>query len=242
MTAEARPAFYALRSGGWRDYITLLHPPYTLWHLSYVAIGAGLAPEFSWARFGALIVAFFLAVGLGAHALDELKGRPLQTRIPRPVLAAIGVLSIGAAVAIGIGGAVVHDLWLLAFVCVGAFAVVVYNLELLEGRFHGPVWFSLAWGAFPALTGYFAMAGRIRVEAVLAAVYAFMLSLAQQRLSTQVRLVRRRVVRVSGEMELNDGTRVPVDAETLIRAPESGLQILAGATTALGLALVLLHT
>src|SRR6266511_1070791 len=92
MTAEARPAFYALRSGGWRDYITLLHPPYTLWHLSYVAIGAGLAPEFRWSRFGLAIAAFFLAVGVGAHALDELMGRPLQTRIPRPVLAALGAL------------------------------------------------------------------------------------------------------------------------------------------------------
>ena len=38
----SRPAFYALAPGGWRDYVTLLHPPYTLWHLSYVAIGAAL--------------------------------------------------------------------------------------------------------------------------------------------------------------------------------------------------------
>ena len=40
-----RPAFYALRPGGWRDLITLLHPPYTAWHLSYVAFGAAAAPE-----------------------------------------------------------------------------------------------------------------------------------------------------------------------------------------------------
>ena len=26
---SVRPAFYALRPGGWRDYVTLLHPPYT---------------------------------------------------------------------------------------------------------------------------------------------------------------------------------------------------------------------
>lgn len=242
VTAEARPAFYALRSGGWRDYITLLHPPYTLWHLSYVAIGAGLAPEFRWGRFGIAIAAFFLAVGVGAHALDELTGRPLQTRIPRPVLAALGMLSIGAAVGMGIAGALLYDRWLLAFVAFGAFIVVVYNLELLGGRFHGPFWFAVAWGAFPALTGYFAMAERIRVEAVLAAAYAFLLSLVQQRLSTPVRLVRRRVAHVSGTIELKDGTREPIDSETLFRAPESALQILVGATTALGLALVLLHT
>ena len=38
-----RPAFYALRGGGWRDLVTLLHPPYTAWHLSYVALGAAAA-------------------------------------------------------------------------------------------------------------------------------------------------------------------------------------------------------
>jgi hypothetical protein len=70
----SRPAFYALAPGGWRDYVTLLHPPYTLWHLSYVAIGAALAPHVEVERLVATLVAFFLAVGIGAHALDELNG------------------------------------------------------------------------------------------------------------------------------------------------------------------------
>ena len=38
--------------GGWRDWWTLLHPPYTAWHLSYVVIGAvsrhTSAPPGSW--------------------------------------------------------------------------------------------------------------------------------------------------------------------------------------------------
>ncbi|MFB3739399.1 MAG: hypothetical protein ACE14W_10620, partial [Candidatus Velamenicoccus archaeovorus] len=72
-----RPAFYALRSGGWRDYWTLLHPPYTLWHLSYVVIGACLTDVVDLRWLGETVLAFFLAVGLGAHALDELRGRPL---------------------------------------------------------------------------------------------------------------------------------------------------------------------
>jgi hypothetical protein len=242
MTTEARPAFYALRSGGWRDYVTLLHPPYTLWHLSYVAIGAGLAPTMHWDRLGAALGAFFLAVGLGAHALDELEGRPLQTQIPRPVLLSIAAVSIAAAVGIGIGGAVTFDLWLLAFVAFGVFIVVVYNLELLGGRLHSSAWFAIAWGGFPALTGYFAMTERIRPEAIFAAIYATLLTLAQYRLSTPVRMVRRRVRAVSGTLELKDGRREPIDAETLMRPAESALQILVGATTALGIALVLLHT
>ena len=90
MSAEARPrpAFYALSPGSWRDYVTVLHAPYTAWHLSYVVIGAALAPQWYPGRLGAALAAFFLAVGVGAHALDELNGRPLSTRIPAPVLVA----------------------------------------------------------------------------------------------------------------------------------------------------------
>ena len=87
--ARPRPSFYALRPGGWRDYVTLLHPPYTLWHLSYVAVGAALAPHMDWTLLGWTTLAFALAMGVGAHALDELRDRPLQTRISPPVLATL---------------------------------------------------------------------------------------------------------------------------------------------------------
>jgi hypothetical protein len=241
VTAEARPAFYALRSGGWRDYVTLLHPPYTLWHLSYVAVGAAIAPGFGWTKLGLTLGAFFLAVGIGAHALDELRGRPLRTRISDGMLATLAALSIAGAVGLGILGAVRYDLWLLAFIAFGAFIVVAYNLELVGGRFHDSFWFALAWGAFPALTAYFTCAERFRVEAFVAAAYAFLLSLAQRRLSTVVRDVRRRTRSVSGTIELADGTQQPLDADTLIRAPEAALQLLAAAAIAIGLALVLVH-
>ena len=236
-----RPSFYALRPGGWRDYVTLLHPPYTIWHLSYVAIGAAIAPRFDWTKLGLLMAAFFLAVGIGAHALDELMGRPLQTRIPNGTLKALAAVSIAGAIAIGILGAIRYDLWLLAFVAFGAFIVAAYNLELGGGLFHDTVWFSLAWGAFPALTAYFTVAGELRAEAFLVAAYAFLLSFAQRRLSTVVRTIRRKTRSVSGTIEHADGTVEPIDADTLIRAPETALQLLAGATTALALALVLLH-
>ncbi len=118
--SEARPAFYALAPGGWRDYVTLLHAPYTLWHLSYVAIGAGLAPQMKWGVLGWTVLAFLLALGVGAHALDELRGRPLGTRIPGPLLVALAVVSIGAACAIGIVVAWRSSWWLLAFVAAGS--------------------------------------------------------------------------------------------------------------------------
>jgi hypothetical protein len=241
VTSSARPAFYALSPGGWRDYVTLLHPPYTLWHLSYVVIGAGLAPHLGYVRLGLTLAAFFLAVGIGAHALDELKDRPLGTRIGNGTLIVLAAASIGGAVAIGIGGAIAREPWLLVFVGVGAFIVVAYNLELFGGRLHGDPWFALAWGGFPLLTGYFAVAGRIRLEAVIAAVFATLSSHAQRLLSTPVRTVRRRTASVSGTIVYRDGREEPLDEESLMRAPEAALKALAAAVVSLAVALVVLH-
>jgi hypothetical protein len=240
-TDARRPAFYALASGGWRDYLTLLHPPYTAWHLSYVAIGAALAPEFAWSRLLPTLAAFFLAVGIGAHALDELNGRPLRTEISRPVLVGLAAVSIVGAVAIGIAGTLTVNLWLGAFVAAGAFLVVAYNLELAGGRFHNDAWFALAWGAFPLLTGYFATAEQIAAAAVLAACAAFALSRAQRLLSTPVREVRRRVARVSGTLERRDGSAEPVTTELLLRGKEGALRAMAASSVGLSAALVLMR-
>ncbi|MDQ4082093.1 MAG: hypothetical protein M3123_04290 [Actinomycetota bacterium] len=234
----ARPAFYALERGGWRDYVTLLHPPYTAWHLAYVAIGAGLAPELDVSQLGLTLAAFFLAVGVGAHALDELNGRPLGTSIPRSVLAGAAAVSIAGAVAIGIADALRFDAWLMAFVAAGVFLVLAYNLELFRGRFHTDAWFALAWGAFPVLTGYFAVARSLALPAVLAALFAFALSLAQRSLSTRVRDVRRRTAAVSGTVTRHDGSVEPIRAHDLIAAEEAALRALALAAVALAVALV----
>jgi hypothetical protein len=238
---DVRPAFYALATGGWRDYVTLLHPPYTLWHLSYVAIGAALAPQWRPGVLALALLAFFLGMGIGAHALDELHGRPLATRIPARTLVVLAVASLAAAAGIGIAVALRTNLWLLAFVAVGAFIAVAYNLELFGSRLHGDPWFSLAWGAFPVLTAYFAAAETIRIEAVLAAAFAALLSHAQRRLSTPVRLVRRRTRAVSGRIELLDGSTIPITADSLTAEAEHALKTLSAAVVALALALVLLR-
>jgi hypothetical protein len=240
--AEAtRPAFYALRSGGWRDYVTLLHVPYTAWHLSYVAIGAALSTAFSWGRLWPTLLAFGLAVGVGAHALDELNGRPLRTRIPRGVLVALAALSVAGAVAVGVVGIVTVDAWLAVFVAAGAFIVVAYNLESFRGRFHSDFWFAAAWGAFPLLTAYFATAETIDAAAVAAAVFAFATSLAQRRLSTQVRDFRRRVASVRGTLERRDGTSASLTKEQLMAPAEGALQALTVAIVAVAVALVIMR-
>jgi hypothetical protein len=233
----SRPAFYALESGGWRDYLTLLHPPYTAWHLSYVVMGAALAPELDDARLLAALVAFLLAMGIGAHALDELAGHPLQTRIPDRVLVALAAVSIGAAVAIGLAASLVWTLWLLPFVAAGGFIVVAYNLELFGGAFHSSIWFALAWGALPLLSAYVVTAETLRLPALLGATFAFLTSLVQRTLSTPVREVRRRVDSVTGTIELADGSRREVTGETLMGTQETALRLLGVAMVVLAAAL-----
>ena len=233
-----RPAFYALESGGWRDYWSLLHPPYTLWHLSYVVIGACIAPVVNFGWLFETALAFFLAMGLAAHALDELNGRPLRTRIPDGVLSVIAVVGLAGAFALGIHGAIVVSPWLWVFIAVGGFLVVAYNLELLGGAFHSDLWFALGWGAFPALTAYFAQTATIRAEAVLVAGACAALSAAQRVLSTPVRRLRRKVATVSGEIVTTEGTREPIDVSSLRAAPEGALRWLAVAVPLFAAALL----
>jgi hypothetical protein len=236
---ESRPAFYALAPGGWRDWWTLLHPPYTVWHLSYVAIGAATAAEVDLYRLGMSLLGFFLGVGLAAHALDELRGRPLGTSISDKVLQALAIVSLAGAAAVGIVGVVQVSAWLAVFIAAGAFLVVAYNLELLGGSFHSDLWFAIAWGGFPALTGAFAQEGKLEIAAVLVAGACVAISAAQRVLSTPVRRLRRRVVAVEGTITLRDGTTEPMGVEVIRTAPEAALKLLALAMPLLAAALVI---
>jgi hypothetical protein len=235
--AERRPAFYAARAGGWRDWWTVLHPPYTAWHLSYVVLGACVAPRTDGIRLLATVLAFFFAVGIAAHTLDELHGHPLRTRIPDRVLWLAAVVGLAAAVALGVAGVPRVGVGLLAFIAVGPVLVLGYNLELAGGRLHSDAGFAASWGAFPALTGYFAQAERIDLVAILVAGAAYGLSYAQRALSTPARMLRRKVVAVEGSMTMEDGTVRPLDDRVMLAPLEQALRALSWSMVALAGAL-----
>jgi hypothetical protein len=237
MTTTHRPAFYAVSTGNGdvRDWVTVLHPPYTAWHLSYVAIGAALADHFVAWRLVGTVCAFFLAVGVAAHALDELHGRPLRTGISRRALTTAAVIGTVVPVAVGwwYGG-----LRLLPFMVIGAALVVAYNLEVANGRFHNGVVFAAGWGAFPVLTGYYAQDFRLAAPAFVAAGAAFLVSVAQRELSTHVRELRRRTSDVEGRIVYDDGRVVPLDRDALLVHDEAALRALALGMVCLAAALV----
>lgn len=210
-----------------------------MWHLSYVAIGAALAPELEVRWWLETMLAFFLAMGVAAHALDELHDRPLRTRIPDGVLKGLAAAGLVGASALGIQGAIEVTPWLWIAIPVGGFLVVAYNLELFGGTFHSDLWFALAWGAFPVVTAYLAQTGTLSAAAVVAAASCAVLSVAQRTLSTPVRRLRRDSVGVTGSITRADGTTEPLDGAALRSAPEGALRALSLAVPLLAGAMVI---
>ncbi len=239
MKAGMTPAFYALRgTSRWKEYLNLLHIPYTLWHLSYVVLGAAIAPSMHLDRLVGTLLAFFLAVGIAAHALDELNGRPLGTKIPSGILVGLATACLIGALILGATAALTITLWIIPFVVFGGFIAVAYNLGLWNDSFHSDFWFAFAWGAFPALTSYWINAISLDAAAIFMAGGCFTLSLTQRALSTPVRSIRRKTVDVQGSMHLEDGSVIQLDIPIMIAAPERALRLLSLAVVAIAVSLL----
>ncbi|MDP3063941.1 MAG: hypothetical protein Q8O40_12135 [Chloroflexota bacterium] len=179
-----------------------IHLPYTIWHLSFVALGAGMAYHVRWDILGWAVLAFFLGMGVAAHCFDLLKGDPLALRIPFYHLLLVGAVSLVAAMAIGALNIMWGNVaWWWGFaIAAGWLMAVGYGLEW--PGFHGDLQFSLFWGAFPALVGYFAMDAGGIIPGIFAAAFAFLTSWGQRVLSARARFLRRKVQSVTGYVSL----------------------------------------
>lgn len=239
-TRPLGPAYYAEGPPSrWRDVRAVLHPPYTAWHLSYVVIGGLLVRRVDWAVLGATVLAFFLAVGVAAHALDELRGRPLGTRLPSRVLLGAAAVSLGGAVVVGCLGVATVGAGLVAFIGIGVLLVLGYNLELFGGRLHSDVVFALAWGGFPVLVAAYAAERALRWPVLVVAAGTSLVSACQRALSIPARELRRQVVRVEGEIVRRDGSTSRIDAGTLVAPLDRALRLLSWGVTALAVGLLL---
>jgi hypothetical protein len=247
MADRTAPAFYARPGTRAGDWWTLLHPPYTLWHLSYVVLGAGIAPGRDWGALGLSLLAFLLALGVAAHALDELNGRPLRTSLTDRTLWVAAAVSLAGAVALGVVGVFFWpgpvNIPLLVAIPVGAVLVIGYNLELFGGRLHTDAWFALGWGGFPVVVGFVAQSPdytwRTGVAAAAATAAGVGTSYAQRHLSTPARALRRRTRSVDGTLTALDGSVTPLDRDVLLRPLEGGLRALSWAIPVLALAVLL---
>jgi hypothetical protein len=232
---DERPAFYAPTGSVAGDVISLLHVPYTLWHLSYVPIGAALAPNLDPTVLAGTLAAFVFGLGIGAHALDEVKGRPLGTRLSDRALWAMGIGAMAVAMAIALVGGYVVSPWVPLWAAGGIVLAVGYALEWPV--LHTDLGFGLAWGAFPLLVGYWAQTGSLSLPVAVMAGAATLLSLAQRALSTPARFVRRRtdeaVTRFDGDRQW--------ERSQLLHTWEKPLRLLTWTTLALAAGLLLTH-
>jgi len=256
----AEVAWYDIKAKGWlRDLFIILHFPYTLWHLAYVFIGAALAPQLNWATLGWTVWAFFLGMGIGAHCLDELNGRPLRTKIPGVLLWTLAVVSILGAISIGVFVGVRESVWVIPCIVFGGFIVFAYNMEWprdwarfglfrelgLVGFFHRDIWFGFAWGAFPVLTAYIAQTHTLSLTIILVAVACLGYSLVQRMLSTQARFWRRKVFMLEGhyftDAPLEPNRPIVLTKQDIIKPAEVALQCMTWTVIVAALGLLLLH-
>ncbi|MPZ51816.1 MAG: hypothetical protein GEU79_03640 [Acidimicrobiia bacterium] len=228
--SERLPAFYAHRGSTWSDIRTILHVPYTTWHLSHVAIGAGLAPDVDWTRLAGTLAAFAVGLGVGAHALDEVHDRPLGTTLGERTLWVLGIGGLLAALAIAVTGMYVISPWVLAWAVAGVLLCVAYALEL-SPIIHSDVGFALAWGAFPAVVGYWAQTESLGWPILFGAAAATVLSAVQRSLSNAAKKIRR-----NGEA----AAMTPEDEERL-RTWEVPLRLLSAAVPLVAAAILAMH-
>ena len=231
----SRPAFYARRGSPWNDFVTLLHLPYTLWHLSYVVIGAAIAPHIDAARLAGTVVAFTFGLGIGAHALDELHGRPLSTGLSAATLQGLGWGGLGLGAAVAVVASFAISPIALAWGVGGVLLAAAYALEWSRWV-HSMAGFAVAWGAFPVLVGYWAQAESISLAATGLAASAAAFSVAQRKLSTPARYVRRDVTDATAEIGDQRWDRA-----SLLATWEDPLRLMSIAHVLLAIGLLLTH-
>lgn len=234
-----QPAYYARTGSPGRDFLALLHPPYTMWHLSYVAMGAAIAPQVNWTYLGGTVLAFLFGMGIGAHALDELHDRPLGTTLSRGALLTLAVAGMSVGAALAVAGALLISPWVAVWGTAGVLLAIGYPLEV-PGWLHTNLGFGLSWGGFPVLVGYWAQTQKLSAPAVALAAVATLISMTQRFLSTPARFVRRRTDEAGASFDL--GTqREHWSQDRLLDTWERPLKLLGWAMTLLALALLALH-
>ncbi len=217
--------WYASEGSRWAEFLTILHPPYTGMVLCYVTLGALMVPEIHPDRLVWTLIGYFLGLGIGAHALDQLSGRPYGRSFTVPELWVFAIVTLAAAIAIGGYYAITLAPWLWTFIAVEAFFAVTYNLDrLFCGRFHTDWWFAFSWGALPFLTSFYLQGLTLTLPALVMAGALAGTAGMEISLSRWVRALRRdpaRLLLVHG-----DGRQEEWDLWRLIGRPERALKLL----------------
>lgn len=236
--AALAPAYYARKGGLWADFWTILHPPYTLWNLSFVAMGAALAPVLDWRMLALMLTAFLAGTGVASHALDELNGRPLRTAFSGRALKLMALAALTASLACALLSLLFVSAWIILLALFGALLVAAYSLEWFGGLLHTNLGFALSWGGYPVLVGYWAQTESLTPAALLLAAAATLMSLVQRELSTPARFLRRKAKAGGATFATAEGV-AQWDMQRLLAGYERPLRLLVWMAPALAAAMLL---
>ena len=201
--------------------------------LSYVLIGAVVSPNLHPNRVVITLVAYFLGLGLSAHALNELHAGHWTKALGKRELVILFALPLGAAVVIGVYGmlelfaastSVVAPLTLMAFIMLETFFLFAYNTDAFSGTFHSDIWFAFSWAALPTLISYYVNALTITSEAVLVALAMAATAGIEINLSRWCKDFRRKSHLT--EMRFANGTRQRMNTSQLLARPEKSLKLI----------------
>lgn len=204
-----------------RTAVGLLFLPYTGMVLSFSVIGSMLSPVVHWERVGAMVLIYFLGLGIGAHALDALGSRekkPWGDVFTRRQLWLSAGSSLAAAYLIALYYIIRYVPLLALIAVVEGFFVFAYNLEWFKGRFHTDNWFAFSWGFVPVTAGYAIQTNGVSFTALVVALSMALFSLVEIKASRPYKELRRRGSELE-EAEKNVMTRY----ETILKGISFGV-------------------
>ena len=242
---KASGAWYARSGSKARELYTIMHLPYTSMVLSYVLIGAALSPSFYPNRVILTLFAYFLGLGLSAHALNELHSRhwgealgkrELEILFAAPLVGAVLIGAYGILALYYVTSSLLAPLVLLAFISLETFFLFGYNTDLSRGRFHTNLSFAFSWAALPAVISYYVNALAITIGIVLIALAVAATAGIEINLSRWCKDFRRKGPLT--EIQFADSTKLNMTTAELIAKPEKSLKLIVLAVDLIAIGLV----
>jgi hypothetical protein len=154
-----------------------------------------LSESILWDRVLSIFIIYFLALGVSAHAADNLGSKKIKpwgnffTTFELKLMV-IGGLSVSYA--LGIYYIVTFVPLLLIIAIIEGFFLFAYNYELFNGFFHNNFWFAISWGSLPLLAGFVIQTNSISILSLIASIGAFLVAYIEIRISRKYKELKRK--------------------------------------------------
>jgi hypothetical protein len=177
-----------------RAFIGMLFLPYTGMCISFTIIGSMLSESIAWDRVLSIFIIYFLALGVSAHAADNLgskKIKPWGNYFSTFELRLMVIGGLSVSYMLGIYYIITFAPLLLFIAIIEGFFLFAYNFELFNGLFHNNFWFAVSWGALPLLAGFVIQTNSISVLSLISSIMAFLVAYTEIRISRKYKELKR---------------------------------------------------